>query len=32
VLIGLKEGDRVVVGEVENGKAPAKQTMAPGAK
>jgi multidrug resistance efflux pump len=32
VLSGLKEGDRVVVGELENGKAPAKQTMPPGAK
>jgi len=32
VLSGLKESDRVVVGEVENGKAPAKQTMPPGAK
>ncbi len=32
VLSGLKEGDRVVVGEVENGKAPAKQTTPPGAK
>ncbi len=32
VLSGLKEGDRVAVGELENGKAPAKQTMPPGAK
>jgi macrolide-specific efflux system membrane fusion protein len=32
VLGGLKEGDRVVVGEIENGKAPAKTTLPPGAK
>jgi len=32
VLSGLKEGDRVVVGELENGKAAAKQSMPPGAK
>jgi macrolide-specific efflux system membrane fusion protein len=32
VLSGLKEGERVVVGEVENGKAPAKQALPPGAK
>ncbi len=32
ILSGLKEGERVVVGEVENGKAPAKGTLPPGAK
>jgi multidrug efflux pump subunit AcrA (membrane-fusion protein) len=32
VLSGLKEGERVVVGEVENGKAPTKGTLPPGAK
>jgi macrolide-specific efflux system membrane fusion protein len=32
VLGGLKEGDRVVVGEIENGKAAAKTTLPPGAK
>jgi len=32
VLSGLKEGERVVVGEVESGKAPTKQTLPPGAK
>jgi multidrug efflux pump subunit AcrA (membrane-fusion protein) len=32
VLIGLREGDRVVVGELENGKVPAKGTVPPGAK
>jgi multidrug efflux pump subunit AcrA (membrane-fusion protein) len=32
VLSGLKEGDRVVVGELENGKAPAKGALPPGAK
>jgi multidrug efflux pump subunit AcrA (membrane-fusion protein) len=32
VLSGLKEGERVVVGEIENGKAPAKGTLPPGAK
>jgi len=32
VLGGLKEGDRVAVGEFENGKAPAKQSVPPGAK
>jgi macrolide-specific efflux system membrane fusion protein len=32
VLGGLKEGERVVVGEVEGGKAPAKTTLPPGAK
>ncbi|HSB77224.1 MAG TPA: efflux RND transporter periplasmic adaptor subunit, partial [Candidatus Methylomirabilis sp.] len=32
VLGGLKEGERVVVGEVEAGKAPAKQALPPGAK
>ena len=32
VLSGLKEGERVVVGEIENGKAPAKQALPPGAK
>ena len=32
VLSGLKEGERVVVGEVENGKAPAKGALPPGAK
>ena len=32
VLSGLKEGERVVAGELENGKAPAKQAMPPGAK
>jgi multidrug efflux pump subunit AcrA (membrane-fusion protein) len=32
VLSGLKDGERVVVGEVESGKAPTKQTLPPGAK
>jgi HlyD family secretion protein len=32
VLSGLKEGERVVVGELENGKIPAKGTLPPGAK
>jgi RND family efflux transporter MFP subunit len=32
VLSGLKDGERVVVGDTENGKAPAKQSMPPGAK
>jgi RND family efflux transporter MFP subunit len=32
VLSGLKEGERVVVGELENGKVPAKGTLPPGAK
>jgi len=32
VLSGLKEGERVVVGEAGNGKTPAKQTLPPGAK
>jgi HlyD family secretion protein len=32
VLGGLKEGERVIVGEVESGKAPAKQAPPPGAK
>ncbi len=32
VLSGLKEGDRVVVGELNNGKAPAKGALPPGAK
>jgi len=32
VLSGLKEGERVVVGEFENGKVPAKGTLPPGAK
>ena len=32
VLSGLKEGDRVVVGELENGKAPAKGALPPGTK
>lgn len=32
VLSGLKEGDRVVVGEIANGNAPAKQALPPGAK
>jgi len=32
VLSGLKEGERVVVGELENGKAPAKGALPPGAK
>jgi RND family efflux transporter MFP subunit len=32
VLSGLKEGERVVVGEVESGKASAKPTLPPGAK
>lgn len=32
VLSGLKEGERVVVGELENGKAPVKGTLPPGAK
>jgi len=32
VLSGLKEGERVVVGEAGNGKTPAKGTLPPGAK
>jgi hypothetical protein len=32
VLSGLKEGERVVVGEPENGKAPVKGALPPGAK
>jgi multidrug efflux pump subunit AcrA (membrane-fusion protein) len=32
ILSGLREGDRVVVGELENGKVPAKGTLPPGAK
>jgi HlyD family secretion protein/macrolide-specific efflux system membrane fusion protein len=32
VLGGLKEGARVVVGDIENGKAPARTTLPPGAK
>jgi RND family efflux transporter MFP subunit len=32
ILSGVKEGDRVVVGEVESEKAPAKQALPPGAK
>jgi len=32
VLSGLKEGERVVVGELENGKAPVKGTLPPGVK
>ena len=32
VLGGLKEGDRVAVGEIENGKVPAKTALPPGAK
>jgi multidrug efflux pump subunit AcrA (membrane-fusion protein) len=32
VQSGLKEGERVVVGEIENGKAPSKGTLPPGAK
>jgi hypothetical protein len=32
VLTGLKEGERVVVGELENGKAAAKGALPPGAK
>jgi multidrug resistance efflux pump len=32
VLSGLKDGERVIVGEVENGKAPTKGTLPPGAK
>jgi macrolide-specific efflux system membrane fusion protein len=32
VLGGLKDGDRVVVGDVENGKVPAKGALPPGAK
>ena len=32
VLGGLKEGDRVVVGELENGNVPAKGALPPGAK
>jgi HlyD family secretion protein len=32
VLVGLREGDRVVLGEIEAGKAPAKATLPPGAK
>jgi multidrug efflux pump subunit AcrA (membrane-fusion protein) len=32
VLSGLREGDRVVAGELENGMVPAKGTLPPGAK
>lgn len=32
VLSGLKEGERVAVGEIEMGKAPAKQAVPPGSK
>jgi multidrug efflux pump subunit AcrA (membrane-fusion protein) len=32
VLNGLKEGERMAVGELENGKVPAKGTLPPGAK
>ena len=32
VLSGLKEGERIVLGEVESGKAPTKATLPPGAK
>jgi multidrug efflux pump subunit AcrA (membrane-fusion protein) len=32
VLSNLKEGEQVVVGEIESGKAPAKGTLPPGAK
>jgi len=32
ILSGLKEGERVIVGEVESGKAPTKGTLPPGAK
>jgi macrolide-specific efflux system membrane fusion protein len=32
ILSGLKEGERVVVGEVENGRAPVKGALPPGAK
>lgn len=32
VLGGLREGERVVVGEIENGKAPTKGALPPGAK
>jgi multidrug efflux pump subunit AcrA (membrane-fusion protein) len=32
VLSGLKEGERVVVGELENGKVPTKGALPPGAK
>jgi macrolide-specific efflux system membrane fusion protein len=32
VLSGLREGERVVVGELENGTVPAKGTLPPGAK
>ena len=32
VLSGLKEGERVAVGEIENGKAPVKGALPPGAK
>jgi len=32
VLSGLKEGERIVLGEVENGKAPTKASLPPGAK
>jgi multidrug resistance efflux pump len=32
VLSGLKDGERVIVGEVESGKAPTKGTLPPGAK
>jgi multidrug efflux pump subunit AcrA (membrane-fusion protein) len=32
VLGGLKEGERVAVGDIENGKAPAKGALPPGTK
>ncbi len=32
ILSGLKEGEQVVVGDLENGKAPAKGALPPGAK
>jgi multidrug efflux pump subunit AcrA (membrane-fusion protein) len=32
VLSGLREGDQVVAGELENGMVPAKGTLPPGAK
>jgi macrolide-specific efflux system membrane fusion protein len=32
VLSGLKDGERVVVGDIENGKAPTRGTLPPGAK
>jgi multidrug efflux pump subunit AcrA (membrane-fusion protein) len=32
ILSGLREGDRVIVGELDNGKVPAKGTLPPGAK